>query len=494
MNINKYFDFSDDKATSSNQDDTTVISKMVVEDESQDLLKEKQNGTRVQNADELLSNHINKIGLTQSHLSMAFTCAALFFADGSVLYSLNLLQPALKTFFNLEGFMYSFLASSIFIGYVLGTFLTGFTAKTIGREKTVNIVLSFLVAFCIGICIVQNIYWILFCRFMIGFSKGVISSHFISNLSESLPDDNKEIIILSMFIFYRLGIIYIIFCSNVIMPNYEIERYQLTLLAAAMPMVIVFLLTKYFYKNSAKLLMTKGEYEEAVKRLKEQSCGSGEYNEEAVNAIVEKFKEEAGQGSGDKFTMSELFSHKYRMLTLLTTTVCVAASMVNITNIYSLPLILFSKAVDKHKMNFEIMITQFVTIPAILLSAFVCKVIGKKVTIMFGFFFCLLSSLVPSIIQEGIIIGSSFINFFIIFALIVVKVYIVDAYPTNLRDYALALCLCFAKVGDTLTPFLCNVGFQIYAYGPLLLTNLLCLCGLLGSYYLPNEVTSLHLD
>jgi MFS family permease len=493
MNINKFFDIPDERINkTTSTDEATVISKLSDECESTNLLKNKH---KEQTADELLNTLINKIGFTQFHILTALTCAALFFADGSVLYSLNLLQPALKSVFNLEGFMNSFLASSIFIGYVLGTFLTGFTAKTIGREKTVNIVVGALVVFCVGICIFQNIYWICFCRFMIGFSKGVISSHFISNLSESLPDDLKEIVILSMFIFYRLGIIYIIFCSNLVMPNYETERYQLTLLTAAMPMIVVFLLVKYFYKNSIKLLMAKGEYEEARKRVLEQACGRP-LDEEEINSVINRFKEEAEMenNSGNNFSIFLLFGPKFKALTFLTAVVCVTASMVNITNIYSLPLILFTKEVDKHKMNFEIMITQFVTIPAILLSAFVCKIIGKKVTIMFGFLFCLLSSFFPSILQEGIIIGSSFINFFIIFALVVIKVYIVEAFPTHLRDYALAFCLCIAKIGDTLTPLFCNIGFHIYSYGPLMLTNLLCLCGLLGSYYLPNETVNLHLD
>jgi putative MFS transporter len=463
----------------------------------------------------IVENILNSIGYTHYHMLLIITCGLLYFAEGAQLYSLNILMPAMKQIFAQETnsshpypilhqdpgkFMFTFLASSLFVGYMIGTSLIGVLTKYFGRRDTVNAVLILFSILTVLIFILENIYWISFCRCMIGFCMGIIAPLFLSNLSEFLPQENKEIVILSMYIFFRCGIIYFLLLFKVVMPNYELTDWRYAFMVASVPIILSTILTRIYLRNSPKLFLSKGQINETVESLQSLASQKPRYRipEEDLQELREgmQYTNISNDSTGkNKSSFSLIFSKKYFLLTILSAILFICGSMVNICNIYALPLMLYDKkdgndsqeGEHNHDMTNEILITQIVTIPAIMLSAIVCKVIGRKQTVVMGYIFCFLTTLFASMFQKGLIVSSAFVNFFIIFSLCTVKLYVIEAFPTHLRDYALAFCFGMAKVGDTFTPLLVNIFLKAYAYGPMLLINILCFCGFLSSYMLPFD-------
>jgi len=189
-------------------------------------------------------------------------------------------------------------------------------------------------------------------------------------------------------------------------------------------------------------------------------------------------------------------------LSVLCSLIFLTTSMVNVIYIYALPIILVKREQSQINLNpegsstvaQEMLLTQIVTIPSILLSALICKYIGRKNTIAIGMILCFIASAIPAYLGKKLIISSTLVNFFIIFGQCTIKVYVIEAFPTKLRDYSLAFCYFISKFGDALTPILCNWAFNSYMYGPIIIANVLCLVGSICTLLLPFDTLGLHVD
>ena len=423
-----------------------------------------------------------------------------------------MLQPTIQKLFpNTDPICYTLLTGILFFGYMIGTFFVGMLTKNYGRRNSTIYILYAFSFLAFAVILFENIYYIIVCRFFIGICMGIIGAQFISNLAEFLPNEGKEIIILSMFIFFRIGIIYFLLSfkfviSNNIENNDQLLNWRCVFLISALPVIGVTIASFYILKDSPKLLLNKKKLDDAIETLQylaheKNQVVNFQISQEDIRALREEYEYNNNidnfNESSNKLTFSfkSLFSQKFRVLIILSAGIFITTSMINITNMYSLPLMLYSKVENnKQDMTFQILFTQVVTIPAILLTALTCTVIGRKTTILIGFIFCLITSSFTSVFQEGLIVCSAFVNFFIIFSLCTVKIYVIEAFPTKLRDYALAFCFCIAKSGDALTPFLCNYTLVLYSYGPMVLTNLLCILGMISAALLPFDTKGTRIE
>lgn len=242
-------------------DDSTNHNEKSDELEQTFLLKNSSNNC---NSIKLIENIINKIGYSNYHRILIFICGVLYFSEGAQLFSLNMLMPAMRKIFSSENvndswyeFVLTFMASAFFFGFMMGTFFVGYLTKKYGRRNSINVMLNLYFIFSILIFMIENIYWITFMRVFIGFCMGILSPQFITNLSEFLPTENKEMVILSMYIFYRMGIIYFLFNFKLIMPNYEIENWRYTFFICSLPILLILVLSHLYLKDSPKLLFLK---------------------------------------------------------------------------------------------------------------------------------------------------------------------------------------------------------------------------------------------
>lgn len=449
----------------------------------------KQN---VISTEHLIDDLINKIGYTKSQYYLIIAIWMLYIAEGAQGYVLTMLMPGFKDMYSLNTIMFNLLATSLFFGFIIGTVLSGPLSASTSRKYTV-LSATLLFTFVAFLSIIyENVIWLTINRMFIGISMGLIGPQLLSNFSEILPSSGKEILVLSISICYRLGIIYFIFCFNYIMPTFDMKYWRHAYLAAFIPLVIANILIILNYRDSPKLLLNRGRIDETITYFKETNYSNINYDYELEEIKSNYLKEQtinnlnninSTNNNKNKNHFSSLFT-QFGVLIFLCSLLFVTSSMVNICNMYSLPLMLYREHENK---SYELMLTQIVTVPAIILSAFTCNAIGRKSTMLLGFFFSLIASLIPSIMNAGLVPGMTIINFFIIFSICGAKIFALEAFPTRLRDFALAFCLGVAKLGDSFTPILCNFSMKINSFGPLFIVNVLSAFGLLSSYMLPFD-------
>jgi MFS family permease len=444
---------------------------------------------------------LNSIGYTKYHFILIFCCGLTYFSEGDALLSLNMLMPSLNKIFSKNSETWkTLLASSLYFGYVSGTFLTGYLTKTVGRRFSLNICLFLFSLLSISLGLVENIHFMTFCRFMIGVTMGVVLPQNIANLSEFLPSENKELVILSMYIFYRLGIIYFIMCFSITQPDIHLSNWKEAFLLAAIPIIVVTILTNVFFMDSPKLHLSKNELIQAVDTISHLKGETGSDQTETLRLLMEDMN--SANRTQIEASYFNIFHKDYFRLSILCSLIFLTTSMVNVIYIYALPIILVKRQQDSFHSNSEspsivaqeMLITQIVTIPAILLAALVCKFIGRKNTIAIGMILCFIASSIPAYFGKKIIFSSTLVNFFIIFGQCTIKVYLIEAFPTKLRDYSLAFCYFVSKFGDALTPIFCNLAFRAYIYGPIIIANILCLIGSICTLLLPFDTLGLHVD
>jgi MFS family permease len=482
-------------------------------DDQEALVNSRNNRESNASQPKAIDNLINSIGYTGYHFTLILCCGLIFFSEGNQLFSLNMLLPIIKKVFIHESeFWKTCLISALFFGYIIGSSLAGVSTKNFGRKTSIN---SFLFLFCvlaitIGIC--ENIYYMTFCRLAIGMCLGMICPQYINNLSEFLPSENKEIVILSMYIFYRCGILYFIICFKLLEPDKYVNHWKETFLLSSIPVILITILSNCFFKDSPKLLLNKKELYKAVDAiydLAREKHFSHEYeiDDREIARMKEEFtalEHENNTHNKIEFSYKNLFGFQFRFLIILCAVIFLCGSVVNVIFIYSLPLMIIRKSQENHDptsfnhlhndMAKEILITQIVTIPAVILSAMICRVVGRKNTIIIGFSLCFVSTFIPCFTNQGLIASSTFVNFFIIFAQCTIKVYVIEAFPTKLRDYALSFCLCVSKIGDCMVPILCNLSFNVFSLGPIAMANIVCLCGLIAAISLPFDTLGTHLE
>ena len=133
-------------------------------------------------------------------------------------------------------------------------------------------------------------------------------------------------------------------------------------------------------------------------------------------------------------------------------------------------------------------ISHIVTIPAVVIAAFVTRVIGRKGTMLCGLMCCGLMGVVTSIREDMVVMVSSMINFWIVFCLCSGRLFIMECFPTKLRDISLAVVMAFAKVGDSLTPFISDFLMErMIVKGPFLQISVLSVIGVVAITLLPFD-------
>lgn len=437
----------------------------------------------------ILQRIIERIGFTRIHFLLFISGGLICFNEGAEMISFNMLIPSMKEIFtNSKPILLSFISSIFFIGYLIGTLFVGVITKYIGRRLCLIVSLNLLAFFGTIIAIWENLYSILFCRLAVGMLIGIVTPQMLSNLFEFLPQTGKELALFAPGIFYRLGVIYFLFSYRTIIPVTDITHWRFAFVVAIFPIIITIIFGVLFYYDSPRLLLNKNMITEAVEQLIKLSSYT---NTGITSDEIQRLHEEGRYLSSTPvdFSYMLLFDSQYIKLTLLCSLVFFFGSSISVTNLYCLPIILYDLQVTLPSIDsgMNMIITQVVTIPAIILGAFSCKYLGRKYTMVFGFSSCLIITFYPMIFKDGLVPSSAIINFFVMFAIVPGKLYVMEAFPTKLRDISLAFLFGVCKVGDSLTPFISDVSMKTYIFGPMIQISILSLGGLLAAYFLPQD-------
>ena len=443
-----------------------------------------------------LDNLLNRIGYTNYHILMIIGCCLFFFSEGAQLYAFNLLIPVFNNLLKLNPTTHIIMNSICYIGYAIGSIFVGLSTNYFNRKIPLLACLSIYSFFSVFVVFYESIIWISTCRFVIGFCLGMVSSLYLSNMSEYLPIYYRELTIGIVLSNYILGILFYIYSFKLIMPNFQhFERWRLILLVVAIPCILSFIFSIFVIRNSPRLLLNKDKFSEAVIELQMLTHNTGN---EITAQEQENLKREVMicKSKNIDFSFSLLFSEKFYFLTTINLLLILMTSTAYVSNFFSLPLILYKEEKKSPQMFYEIIVAQSFSIPAIILASLIAGLptLGRKYSILVGFIMCFIVSLYSSVFQRGLIVSCSMINFFIMISYFLSKVYLIESFPSKLRDHGMSVVFVVARLGESIAPSICELSFKSYDYGPLVFICVLSFIGMIVALLIPFETRGEALD
>ena len=443
-----------------------------------------------------LDKILNEIGYTKYHIMLIFGVCFFYFSQGAQIYSFNLLMPIFNAVLKLSPIKHLILSSICYFGYAIGSFFVGMLTKNFNRRIPILISLSIYSLFSILVVLYEEFYWISLCRFIIGFCVGIISSLYLSNLSEYLPIYYREVTIGIVLCSYILGILFYVLIFKLFMPNYQnFTQWKIILIVISLPCLISTIYSMFIVRDSARLLLNKDYFNDGITEIRRLTI---ETDFKFTIGDEENLKREVKINKLKKidFSLIILFSDKFIRLTMVNLFLMVITSATYVSNFFSLPLILYKQQKNHSELFMEIILAQSVSIPAIILASLLATLpsMGRKYTISTGLFICVIVAGFTSIFRSGVLVCCTLINFFIFSSYFLSKVYIIESFPSKLRDQGMSVIFVTARIAESISPSICEITFNWLSYGPILWIGTLCLIGTIASFLIPFETRGQAID
>lgn len=298
---------------------------------------------------------LDRIGYTKYHIIMIAIVGLSLASDGVELYLIYLIAPVLKRIYHLQDNQVSIIVSSLFLGIAIGAISSGIFIKQHGRRGVMLFFLTVISIFGTLCIVINNIYWFLFCRFIIGISIGVLFN-LTNALCEILPKNYRDFIMGSIYFYVKLGIVYFVLIFLICTLNCDpIYNYKLIILFSSLPMYICLILSYFYYEESPRILLwTHRNYQEAF-RVIEKIIEGSDYilsEKDKLGLINEVNKKKLKKSDDDNpiTILKSLFKKKYISLFTIVTFIWVANALILFTNLHNLPIIL-TKIKDTNLLN-----------------------------------------------------------------------------------------------------------------------------------------------
>jgi MFS family permease len=473
-------------------------------DEVENLKEQKDYG---------LDDVIDKIGHTRFHFWMVVIVGISLLADGIEMYLIYLIGPTLKEVFQVGDTFISCIVAALFIGMAIGALVCGKIIKHFER-RTPIIVFLFLIALFGTICVVfENIYWFLFCRFIIGICVGVLMN-LTNALCEVLPTYSRDMFMGSLYIFVKLGIVYWIMCYYIIIQyEYAVKAWKLIIILACIPLYIECLLAVFFYEESPRILLWNNKKAEAFVVIDQIAKGSSyvvtEEDKQAILREADVHMKQFNEHETHFFSyLVTIFTSRLIRITTLSALLWILNTLLIIGCSYALPLILKRQELEiiivseehQRQVNnafvLKILLTAVIPLPAELVAGALTSFhyFGRIKTIIIGFAFQMIFSICMIVDLERVYIYVSMISFFNVISNNITKYYTTEVYNTMHRDSGYGFSNFAARLAAISTPFIIEGSLNISMMGPGIVLTILSVLGILVALLLPYDTYGKKLD
>ncbi|XP_066993183.1 synaptic vesicle glycoprotein 2B isoform X2 [Anabrus simplex] len=214
---------------------------------------------------------IELTGYGKFHYFLLTVCGFVSTSEEMDVISMSFILPSAQCDLNLSTHSKGWLNSIIFIGMMVGAYLWGSVADSLGRKK-VLICISVMNALCIvasSFC--QNYELFMLFRFLNGAALGGSGPVIWSYFAEFQPKAKRGSMLSFMAAFWTLGNLFVACLAWLVIPtgigyfspNFTYNSWRIFLLICAIPSLAVAVLL-IFLPESPKFLLSRGKHEEAL--------------------------------------------------------------------------------------------------------------------------------------------------------------------------------------------------------------------------------------
>jgi len=493
-----------------------------------------------------IDEFLDKTGYTVYHFKLIFLGSLFFFIDGSEKMVINLMLATIREEWNLNTFKRSLTSSSIFLGFFIGSLISGFISNRYGRVKPIKFCIFSNFIFSIFSAFSPNLITLFILRSLMGLVLGIIIPSVTTLVVESIPNNGRGFIVNFIWVLFPIGIIYICAISMYLLYNQQFLWRKILFINAFTSLIVGFLVLNL--KESPRFLLLKGwgranelieilnsicasrksqlsedekDYlsfllDESKHHMIFDKQGKSGFNNscsvdfENIDKKFHKFytgnfanhyhQYNKGQKNHEKQEMKDLqiLTKKNNMrLNLLLIFIWFSASFISLGLFYILPKI-YEKInkQDKHELLKNMIYSVLIILPCPIVRGIIAdiKIIGRKWTFIISFVGSSVTALLCIFIIKAFFIYAGFLKFFINISVGIINVYTTEVYPTNVRSIALGFGNGIARLTGFLTPFICE-SMEYYIFrGTFYGFFLLSILGIFAAYYLPFETLGKRLD
>lgn len=449
-----------------------------------------------------INNIISKGFFTLYPLLSLFTTFSFMLVDGIEMCIFGLLIIPIEKYFNTKYIIIQCLSSILFIGVAIGSFLSGYITKIIGRTlclKSAFIIIGF-VHFLTGIFFILPIFFI--SRLITGICLGIYLPVTMNILTEYLPIKFRGFYLMFIWCIFNLGLIVLICISKKIMPTLEENDVSYVYNKTSIIPIILSCFVLFFLFDSPRNLIIMGEninIDEGIKILENMNKKPlTEIERDSIIKQVTLTKENKYYEKNLKVLFDKTF--------LKTTVILIILFLVIGFGYYGILVISTktSKIINKNKIieeqGKEIYFTQLsfaiVSFICLFINGFIMEIkyFGRKILIIV---YLIGSSIVlaPILFYEKMF--TSMVSISLAFNFLSCSVgmaYIVEIYPTKIRDLSSGFLFMVYRFSCFLSQFIFLGLFKINYKLPYIFMCLVGIsCGLIG-FLLPYESQGRSLD
>ncbi|KAM3869455.1 organic cation/carnitine transporter 2 [Diretmus argenteus] len=364
-------------------------------------------------------------------------------------YSRDTYQSTIVTEWNLvcgDEWKVPFASSTLFVGYLIGSLISGQLSDRFGRKKVIFISLG---AQAVSVLLQSfSRSWVMFCiiyLFVGGSQISLYISAFVLGTEVLTKSLRVFFTTLGAFLFYCIGYMTLPWIA------YCIREWR-TLLAILSSITVVYIPLWWLIPESPRWLLSQGRVEEAEVLVRD----AARKNKVEAPAVIFKESEKETLPPPKKYTMLDVLkSRKLRYITLMSLLLWMAINVgyfglsLNTSNLSGNPF-----------MNCFLSATS--EVPAYIVSTCLLKKCPRRVLLssflIIGGGLLLLIQCIPDNLQEVARALEMTGKFGFTMAFSVVYIYTAEIYPTVLRNVGIGMCSSAARIGSITAPYVIYLG------------------------------------
>lgn len=446
--------------------------------------------------DELL----DEVGYSYYHFFMLSVFILIFFADGTEVLVISLILKSLEKEWQLSPITKSIVASSAFIGLMIGSFVSSRYLDLYGRKKFLIVSGGIILVFGYLSSISTNTFQLFSFRLCMGLGIGSQIPAATNLAAETIPTYNRSMYLANMWIAFPMGELYVCVVAMYIMPDFEQGQWRKVMLFCLFP-VFLSLSGSFFLYESSRYYLAYNKTEKAREVLyKLASWSKVTITEERMEDIIF----EGVNNTLNKYQSNYkiLLTKRFSSLTINSCMIWFFSSAGLYTGVYMLPQVLarispVNNGEVKKNIFRDLIISNIITLPKTMLAGFLSdlKFFGRIGTLYLGFALSAFSALLTILDVGNIYLYAGLIKLLTGQIMAVAKVYATEAYPTKIRGIGYGTGHSFARLAGMLVPFISEGLWSAFGIlAPFYFVLIISLIGLYNTYNLPFETLGRTLD
>lgn len=455
-----------------------------------------------------LNDAIERIGPGPYQLVVLILGGGVYMAEGSLLLMLSIIAKSLIIRWELNVIVAGAIASFIFIGLLLGTICGGFFCDRCGRRLPILLTYFGIGVFLFGGFMSIDIFFLIGFKFLLGFALGFGLPAANAIVCESCPATHRSNVYCMTMVMFSLGQLYsatVIWIMSPTLDHHELE-WRVMLMWAGLPPLLLLVFAYFRLLESPHWLLANDEYTKAKEVVKAMasytdaetkegfsveavawnvktphapskipalspSCSeTSSQTEEELNdksqkaRFLRKVKELWRGLRKDLERLKVLFSPKFYQTTVLMSYIGFVSNFAYYAMIYGLPDTLKNEMEagdSKWSPAAGLFFSAIFEIPGVFIAVLLGVTVTRKMNMTIAFSgtavalvcVCLMMFIEGGLDHKGLIAVFA-VKLFIASLFIVVYLYLLECYPTNVRATGLAFCMVVGRIGAFLCPFL----------------------------------------